>query len=143
MLAVAEHFSVERSRTKLAEWLPLTPAFLAEAATALDRRVDSNWADRRGAWKRWFGIETAGVDPDAELRPFIEARNSLLHGGGALTQLQRANARQVFGLFNRAGLVTVSGILIINTANVRDCAQRCRNFILWLDEALAVAVALP
>jgi hypothetical protein len=144
MVSIVEHFAVRLTIDKLRDTLPSGPRVLADAISDINRRVEARWSDRLSAWRNWFGLDLS-TDPDfAQLLGFVEARNAILHGRGALTRQQLASdaGRAVIGKLATAGIQVTLGRLQIGQAAVELCARASKKSILVLDERLGSAQLL-
>lgn len=99
------------------------------------RDLDLAWHRQTDAWKEWFGIEVEKADEYKRFHPFVDARNAIVHGLGALTrtQLGRDGGKRVRDELGKGGIVVVGTRLVIDEAAVATCARSASAFVSWLD----------
>jgi hypothetical protein len=100
------------------------------------KKAEGAWEQHRNAWRAWFGVDFNDCVAWQPVRAFSEARNAIMHGLGRLTrrQLSDDGGRAIAELCQQVGIRVRGGRIQVGEASVRECAQRCKEFILWLDE---------
>jgi len=123
---------------------------LTEARLPSDARVSllwenyvegktDTWPQRFASWKSLHGIAFDAFPRYHPLRGFIEARNAVVHGLGALTRKQLKKPDTAEGRL-RAAQITLTGTrLTLTVDHATACAQVVRALIEWLDEQAASA----
>jgi hypothetical protein len=124
-VAIAENFSVHR---------------LQQVNPALTDDQLSSWNKRKQRWKNEnvdFLVDLAGTWP--QLDGFVQVRNALAHGLGALTamQLERFRAETLTAL-TACGVFADGGRVRLRDVDVRRCAEVCIAFLLELDNRAAL-----
>jgi hypothetical protein len=111
-----------------------------------DRYVDKEtdtWDQRFGSWESLHEVRVAAFPAYDAFRGYVEARNALIHGLGALTRKQLKNPKKVLGRLSSAKVRTVGNRLELATENVLGCATVVSEFVRWLDREGADAAARP
>lgn len=141
MVASAEHYSVAVTMDKLHSTLPAQPRLAADALTELDKRIESRWPERVGAWRTWFGVDANASVDFRRLLAFVEARNSILHGRGRLTRQQLGSdaGRSVIDKLVSVDVQVILGRIKVDAQAVNTCALVAKGAMLWLDANLGQA----
>ncbi len=70
---------------------------------------------------------------------FIEARNAIVHGLGALTRRQMKKPPRTRGRLTAANIAVTGTKLILTVDHATDCALVIRDLIRWIDEEATTA----
>lgn len=147
MVAIAEGFFVETLRTSVESAFSVQTQLMQDAEAFAVKQIESTWPERLKRLKQWFGINhlAADDDPVAKLLIFVDARNAIAHGLGALTSRQLSNdgGKSTIKSLRSVGIELTDGVLFIDPLAVERCAMNCRKSILWLDLAAQSATAVP
>jgi len=110
----------------------------------IDRETDT-WNQRIGSWKQLHEIEVASGFPDNQrLQGFIQARNSIVHGLGALTRKQtktRSIRQKTLAKLKAAGIDVSGDHLVLAESHVESCAEVVKSLVTWLDAVAGVRMA--
>jgi hypothetical protein len=98
-----------------------------------ERNTDS-WGQRFSSWEILHKVTVSAFPRYSPLRGYIEARNAIVHGVGALTRKQLKQLPRNTGLLNSAGIAMTGTRLTLTVANATDCASTVSSLIKWLDE---------
>ena len=83
-----------------------------------------------------FGDAAKGFPSWARLKGMIEVRNSIAHGLGGLTRIQRKNPIRTAGRCSQAGVRIEAGELIVSEASLKAAVVVAEDFVEWLDDRL-------
>jgi len=121
LVAVAENFCSSR---------------LLDCRPQVQEQEVFSWDRRKKAWKKYASVdlETVTLFWD-NLYGFIEARNSLQHGLGSLTDSQLSEKRRgdVLRCIKTAGLALVGDRISVDFSSVVECRRVCEEFVFGLD----------
>lgn len=80
-----------------------------------------------------FGISIGDFQSHGPLNGFVEARNSIAHGGRRLTRLQERKRSQAEARLRAAGIELDGSHLKLGPRHVRDCRDVVLGYVGWLD----------
>jgi len=134
LISVGEEFSFSRLVDLTEERSPADPivTLLWDAELA---RSGETWAQGDELWKRYFGIAAGDFANRAALLGFVDARNAIAHGVGALTRRQLQQKPKVASRLAQAGIGLHGNRLILEPPHVERCAAVVKDYIRWLDAA--------
>lgn len=124
---------------------------LTEAKLPTDRRVallwdrfeerhTDTWEQRFSSWEGLHQITVSAFPNYSPLWGYIEARNALVHGLGALTRKQLRTRSRCLGRLSSARIHLTGDRLTLRLQDATNCAGVVRDLIEWLDnQAAAVA----
>lgn len=136
IVAIAEEFSRRLLIEKTEPFVPQTRPVMEELwARAVDH-AEGRWESHLQAWKDWHQIALASQPAYSGLRPFIEARNAIMHGLGELTRRQRRGnqAASLRGELRSVGIEVIGIRLVVREKAVFQCAVASTRFIRDVDE---------
>ena len=132
VVSAAEAFSLARITGLAHQELPGYPDLVWQLWERAVARVESTWENQAQAWKEWYGVGLAAAPEYRTLRPWIQARNAVMHGLGEMTRRQRKTATGLKEL-QQAGISVVGGTVLLGRSEVEGCAMSAVMFIEWLD----------
>lgn len=125
LVAIVENFSVHR---------------LLQVNPGLTDDQVSSWNKRKQRWKDEnvdFLVDLGGVWP--QVNGFVQVRNALAHGLGALTAMQLERFRtETMAALSACGVFLDGGRVRLRDDDVRHCAEVCITFLLELDDRAAL-----
>ena len=110
----------------------LLDAHLITASLRWDSRIES-FREHLGLS---FGDAAKGFPSWARLKGMIEVRNSIAHGLGGLTRIQRKNPIRTAGRCSQACVRIEAGELIVSEASLKAAVVVAEDFVEWLDDGL-------
>lgn len=116
--------------------LPSNPRVSLLWENYVDGKTDT-WPQRFESWKSLHGIPFDSFPRYHPLRGFIEARNAVVHGLGALTRKQLKKPDTAEGRLRAAHVALIGTRVTISVENATACAQVVHDLIEWLDEQAA------
>jgi hypothetical protein len=135
IVAIAEDFSRRLLIAKTVAQVPQDRPVLQRLWLKAEDQAEGRWEDHLKAWRDWHQIPLASEAIYIDLRPFIEARNAIMHGLGELTRRQRRGNQEAAlrGALQKVGIDVVGTRLIVRNEAVARCARACRTFVHDLD----------
>ena len=135
IVAIAEEFSRRLLRTKTEVQVPQDRLVLQKLWLKAEDQAEGRWDEHLKAWKDWHRIPLASESIYTNLRPFIEARNAIMHGLGELTRRQRRRGEEktLRGELKHVGIDVIGTRLVVHDKAVARCAGVCRAFVETLD----------
>lgn len=141
MVSIAEEFFGSTLRSKIEDSFDTITRMYSDARRDALKKIDTNWEGRLGLGKRWFGVDTSAEVSFLELMAFVEARNSITHGLGKLTQRQLSpdGGKKVIEQLATVNIPVIGGRIFIDATALSRCANAARDAIEWSDLALRAA----
>lgn len=142
IVSIAESFANQQLVTRLEmQAPPPRTQFIESLYVREENNAVSSWDKIRENYKKWVdGVQLVRCDKYEVVMTFVEARNAIVHGLGALTKRQvRAPSRAALIDSLTALDITVDRVyrLTISEDAVKKAALACRAFISSLDLELA------
>jgi hypothetical protein len=137
MIAVVENYVVDASCAKLRAAFPTASQMAVDGLRIFERQIGQSWTERQRVLKRWLKLDFSKCTAWSKVDTYIEARNSIMHGRGALTPIQLAAKGAALTLpkkFDAQGMGMLSGRLSIRREAIVGCAHSSRDLIVWFDE---------
>jgi hypothetical protein len=101
-------------------------------------RKTETWEQRFRSWQDLHGISMSTFPRYHPLWGYIEARNAIVHGLGALTGRQMKKPPRTKGRLTAASIGLIGSRLVLTVDHATECALVVRALIEWLDEEAAV-----
>jgi hypothetical protein len=135
IVAIAEEFSRRLLIRKTEVQVPKDRPVLEQLWLKAEDQAEGRWKEHLKAWKDWHQIGIASEQVYANLHPFIEARNAIMHGLGELARKQRRDNQEVAlrGQLKHVGIDVIGTRLVIKDKAVSRCASACKAFVEDLD----------
>jgi hypothetical protein len=135
IVAIAEEFSRTLLIAKTEVQVPQDARVLKKLWAKAENQAEGRWEEHLNAWKDWHEVSLQSDPLYTNLKPFIEARNAIMHGLGELTRRQRRGNQlaALKGELRAAGIEVVGVRLIVSNRSVIRCAHACRAFVDGLD----------
>ena len=135
IVAIAEEFSRRLLITKTEVQVPQNRPVLKKLWLKAEDQAEGRWEEHLRAWKDWHQIPLASESTYTNLRPFIEARNAIMHGLGELTRRQRRGNQEATlrGELKHVGIDVIGTRLVVHDKAVARCAGACKTFVEQLD----------
>lgn len=134
MISIAEGFFAATLRTKVEDAFDATTRLMHDMRRDAAKNMDTSWDGRLSSAKRWFGMDHSAEESVKFMLAFVEARNAVVHGVGALTRRQNADGGvQVTGQLAEVGVVVSGGVVAVDSEAVERCAMSCVRAVRWLD----------
>lgn len=83
-----------------------------------------------------LGDAKLGFPQWSKLDGMIEVRNSIAHGLGSLTRLQRQNPTRTAARCSQVGVRIHAGEVVVDSVSLQSAAQVAEDFVRWLDAKL-------
>lgn len=135
LVAVAEEFS-RRLLVGITEpQVPQDRQVLKLLWARAEDQAEGSWPEHLKAWKEWHRVPLAEEGIYQDLRPFVDARNAIMHGAGELTRKQRRGNQEASlrGAWKNIGIDLLGTRLIVHDKAVTKCADACKAFVKNLD----------
>lgn len=135
IVATAEEFCRQRLVGVTEPLIPQQHPALRVMWRRAEAAAEATWDNLAKSWRDWHGIRLSQAPSFAELRAYIEARNSIMHGLGRLTRRQTRDdaGAAVRAKYSSVDISLVGDLIIITDGTVVACSRVARRFVLWLD----------
>lgn len=104
-----------------------------------------SWQNQEAAWLAKAGVNLEACPSYFAFRGWNEARNAIMHGMGALTEMQRTSrwAGDVLSRLSSARVLLRRNQLVLDHVDLGRCVKTCYDFIGELDDAATKAGVNP
>jgi hypothetical protein len=133
LVATAEHFSAALLIESAEDTLAGAPHIAQALWRRQQNRVDSTWDSQVDAWNSYLEIDFRAHEYFPALMPFIEARNSVVHGLGELSRRQLKDRTATIKVLSDGGFSVKGNTVTMHDSTVASCRNIALNFIIWLD----------
>lgn len=106
--------------------------------TRTEESAEASWENLGDAWSNWHQVDLAAAPTYNELRGYVEARNSILHGLGELTRKQTRgrSAQRTRSRLGHAHITLDGRRLRLRSDDIDGATRVTVDFIEWLDREL-------
>lgn len=129
-----------RARNSLVDFVAIVESYttmrLLSVVSSIRPDDISTWPKRQRAWQRHGGVDfTTDCSRWPALQGYIQARNTVQHGLGMLTdqQLSRRRRNQTLEQLSSADIPVLGDRVVVDEMVVANCRKACEQFIVELD----------